>query len=46
MVTKMSDDTPGGEIRKEDAHLLDVRLVILSMLVFFFLNLKFEGKIE
>lgn len=46
MVTKMSDDTPGGEIRKEDAHLLDVRLVILSMLVFFFLNLKLEGKIE
>ncbi|GAY31847.1 hypothetical protein CUMW_280730 [Citrus unshiu] len=26
----MSDDTPGGEIRKEDAHLLDVRLVILE----------------
>lgn len=46
MVTKMSDDTPVGEIRKEDAHLLDVRLVILSMLVFFFFNLKLEGKIE
>lgn len=36
----MSDDTPGGEIRKEDAHLLDVRLVILSMLVYIFLKFK------